>query len=421
MKLSAGLAAIAASLAASGVTAVAVYGQCGGIGYTGSTVCDSGSVCTYSNDFFSSRNPSPLLSLDQTSKDSQCLPGTATTTKSSTTTTTTKTTTTTTKTSTTTSASPSASTKKFKLFGVNESCAEFGTAIPGTLGTDYTWPATTSIDYFVSKGFNTFRVPFMVERLTPGSLAGSYDSAYLASLKSTVSYITGKSAYAVIDPHNYLRYNGAILTDTTAFANWWKNLANQFKDNSHVIFDLQNEPWGIDATVVASFMQAAINAIRAAGATNLVLVEGTAWSGAWSWTSSSGNAAAFAGFTDPGNNFAIEMHQYLDSDSSGSSSTCVSSTIGAERIADATAWLKSHGFKGFLGEIGGGSNDVCIAAIKSAFTAMQASDSPWIGALWWAAGPWWGTYFQSIEPPSGPAVARILPEALVPYLPVTGL
>lgn len=35
----------------------------------------------------------------------------------------------------------------FEFFGVNESGAEFGnTVIPGTLGTDYTWPETTSID-----------------------------------------------------------------------------------------------------------------------------------------------------------------------------------------------------------------------------------------------------------------------------------
>ncbi|KAG8939599.1 hypothetical protein FRC00_013734, partial [Tulasnella sp. 408] len=230
---------------------------------------------------------------------------TTTTTKTSTTTSTTKTSTTTTKTSTTTSASPSATVKKFKLYGVNESCAEFGTAIPGVLGTDYTWPAPSSIDYFVGKGFNTFRVAFMVERLTPGSLTASYDSAYMASLKSTVSYITGKGAYAVLDPHNYLRFNGAVLNDANLFATWWKNLANEFKSNSRVIFDLQNEPYGIDAGVVANFMQTAVNGIRSVGATNLILVEGTAWSGAWSWTSSSGNANAFASFTDPANNFAI--------------------------------------------------------------------------------------------------------------------
>jgi endoglucanase len=52
----------------------------------------------------------------------------------------------------------------------------------------------------------------------------------------------------------------------------------------------------------------------------------------------------------------LEMHQYLDSDGSGTSPTCVSSTIGAERLADATTWLQSNGLRGFLGEIGTGSN-----------------------------------------------------------------
>ncbi|KAF4614610.1 hypothetical protein D9613_003395 [Agrocybe pediades] len=40
--------------------AVAVWGQCGGQGWTGGTTCDSGSVCTYQNPFYS-----------------QCIPGTA--------------------------------------------------------------------------------------------------------------------------------------------------------------------------------------------------------------------------------------------------------------------------------------------------------------------------------------------------------
>lgn len=47
----------------------------------------------------------------------------------------------------------------------------------------------------------------------------------------------------------------------------------------------------------------------------------------------------------------IEMHQYLDSDGSGTSDVCVSSTIGAERLQVATAWLQQYGFKGFLGYV----------------------------------------------------------------------
>ena len=50
------------------------------------------------------------------------------------------------------------------------------------------------------------------------------------------------------------------------------------------------------------------------------------------------------------------MHQYLDSDGSGTNATCVSATIGAERLQVATQWLQQTGFKGVLGEIGAGSN-----------------------------------------------------------------
>jgi endoglucanase len=115
-----------------------------------------------------------------------------------------------------------------------------------------------------------------------------------------------------------------------------------------------------------------------------------AWTGAWTWTSS-GNAAAFAALTDPMNNVAIQMHQYLDSDGSGTSDQCVSSTIGAERLKDATQWLKANNKKGFLGEIGAGSNSVCISAVKSALCTMQTAGGVWLGASWWAAGPWWDT------------------------------
>ncbi|KAL5525511.1 hypothetical protein ACEPAG_6847 [Sanghuangporus baumii] len=85
---------------------------------------------------------------------------------------------------------------KFQFFGVNESGAEFGqNVIPGAEGTDYTWPSPSSIDYFVNAGFNTFRVPFLMERLSPPSngLAGSFDLAYLQGLKNTVSYITRRA------------------------------------------------------------------------------------------------------------------------------------------------------------------------------------------------------------------------------------
>ena len=92
-----------------------------------------------------------------------------------------------------------------------------------------------------------------------------------------------------------------------------------------------------------------------------------------------------------------------DSDGSGTSATCVSSTIGSERLQDATAWLASVGLKGFLGEIGAGSNAACISAIQGALCSMQQS-GVWLGALWWAAGPWWGDV-SSLRSPFGACCA----------------
>ncbi len=84
------------------------------------------------------------------------------------------------------------------------------------------------------------------------------------------------------------------------------------------------------------------------------------------------------------------MHQYLDSDGSGTCPICVSDTIGAERLQAATQWLQQTGLKGFLGEIGTGNNTQCVTALQGALCEMQQAGGTWLGALWWAAGPWWG-------------------------------
>jgi endoglucanase len=66
----------------------------------------------------------------------------------------------------------------------------------------------------MGKGMNTFRIPFLVERLAPSGLSGSFNQAYLSGLQTIVSYITGKGGYAIIDPHNYMRYNGNVISSS---------------------------------------------------------------------------------------------------------------------------------------------------------------------------------------------------------------
>ncbi|KAI9037989.1 putative extracellular endoglucanase/cellulase [Aspergillus affinis] len=296
----------------------------------------------------------------------------------------------------------------FNWFGVSESGAEFGqTNIPGTLGTDYTWPETSKIQSLRKEGMNIFRVPFLMERLVPSKMTGTPDSTYLKDLKTTVSAITDSGAYAVLDPHNYGRYSGSIISSTSDFKAFWKTVAGEFASNDKVIFDTNNEFHDMDQDLVLNLNQAAINGIRAAGAkTQYIFVEGNSYSGAWKWATTNDN---LKDLTDPQDKIVYEMHQYLDSDGSGTSETCTSSTVGKERLQTATEWLQSNKKKGFLGEFAGGVNADCESAVEGLLSYMSDNTDVWTGAEWWSAGPWWGSYMYSLEPETGPAYDTYLP------------
>ncbi|RMX97859.1 hypothetical protein D0868_10426 [Hortaea werneckii] len=314
----------------------------------------------------------------------------------------------------------------FKFFGVNEAGPEFGNqnlpdyllnsiALEGVYNKDYVFPTLSTIlrtrsgintieqyDTFISKGFNTFRLNIQMERLAPNAINGNLDTTYLNMIKEQVNYVTGKGAYMMINPHNYGRYYGQIYRDTQSFGQFWAHLAQEFKSNSRVIFDTDNEFHDEPGQLVADLNQAAINAIRATGATNqYIAVEGNAWTGAWTWTTAKGtdgltNAQTMGNLKDPSNKILYEMHQYLDSDGSGTSTTCVSSTIGSERLKAATQWLRANGKKGLLGEYAGAVNPTCQAAVKDMLSYMVKNKDVWEGAVWWAAGPWWGEYVSSL-------------------------
>lgn len=288
-----------------------------------------------------------------------------------------------------------------------------------------------------------FRLNLLMERLTPNSLTGSFDSGYLANLTKQVDYITSKGAYAMIQPHNYGRFYGNIITDTNGFKTWWQNVAAKYKNNDRVVFDTNNEYHDMDQQLVFNLNQAAIDGIRAAGAKQVITPEGNSWSGAWTWVSS-GNGASLVNLRDPENKLVYQMHQYLDSDGSGTHTECVSSTIFRERLQAATQWLKQNGKQGVIGEFAGGNNQQCIDALKDGLAYLGQNTDVWWGALWWAAGPWWGDYSKllpstvfksmsskeywkrgmgvrweqptnrgavySMEPPSGVAWTSILPQ-----------
>lgn len=298
----------------------------------------------------------------------------------------------------------------FMWTGVNVAGGEFGNKnLPGQLNKDYTWPDKGALDTLMRDGMNVFRVACMMERVVPSKMTGTVNETYFTGLADSINYITGKGAYAIIDPHNFGRYYDQIITDTAGFKAWWTTLAARFKDNEKVIFDTNNEYHDMDNTLVARLNQAAIDGIRAAGATSqYIFVEANSWSGAWHFVDS-GSAATMKDLTDPSDKIVYQLHQYLDADGSGTHEQCVSGTIGAERIKPATDWLKANGKKGIIGEIAGASNPTCITAITGALQHLQDNSDVWTGFLLWSAGPWWGDYMFSMEPSSGAMYQGVFP------------
>jgi endoglucanase len=314
--------------------------------------------------------------------------------------------------------------------GVNLSGAEFGVvggALPGTYNSNYTWPTNGETAYYQSRGMNIIRLPFRWERLQLTNNA-AFNSAESNRMYNFVSYATAHGMYVILDPHNFQRYwplidsfndmqsgsvgiVGSAVVPNSAYSNFWYRIANIYKTNSHVIFGLMNEPNAVSESQMVASENAAIAGIRAAGATNMIFVPGNRWTGAWTWSNADGNgaanSAAMLGIVDPGSNYVIEVHQYLDADGSGSNDGIVSTDVGWQRLTNFTAWARANNVKGFLGEFGApgntfGSGTNGGTALTNMLSYVVTNSDVWLGWSYWGGGPWWGSTPTFLVEPANP-------------------
>jgi endoglucanase len=305
--------------------------------------------------------------------------------------------------------------------GVNLAGGEFGGKIPGTEGSDYRFPTNAEVDYYLSKGMTTFRVGFLWERLQPAAY-GAFTTAYDDKLSAVVSYATSKGAHVILNPHNFARYYGNTVGSSqvpnAVFADFWSRLSSKWASNPNVMFNLVNEPNTMPTEQWVGAANAAIAAIRTAGAKNVIVVPGNAWTGAHSWYSTgygTSNAVAMLNVVDPGDNLIFEAHQYLDNDSSGGGGgACISPTIGSERLAPFIKWLRDNHKKGMIGEFAGGANQACNTALTNMLNTMKDASDVLQGWLWWAGGPAWGNYVFTLEPTGGKDAPQMA--VLAPFL-----
>lgn len=147
-------------------------------------------------------------------------------------------------------------------------------------------------------GANIVRVPLNEDYWTQLCLTSNYDLSYYRTVDSVVNWITSRGMVALLEldfnprfpcdpqaqaPKKMADYPGSVI--------FWQALANRYKDNPLVAFDLYNEPHDITPDVwlnggtvsdglvswQAAGMQQLYNTIRKTGAQNLVFVSGISW------------------------------------------------------------------------------------------------------------------------------------------------
>lgn len=314
--------------------------------------------------------------------------------------------------------------------GVNIAGAE--NPYPSSSQFNYIYPQPMELDYFASKGFGLIRLPVKMRRLQPisfgpldpinrtdepavaGSIPGTQTN--LLAIKAVLDYAFTKNMYVVLDPHdfgavtdtyynNLFRYLGSDPKGTDQLVDWWMRIATVFKNYPNVIWGIQNEPAGMSAADWKVGAVAAINAIAAITTTQWVFIPGSSFTGGHSWVSN-GNAAAWAGYVPPvGLKIAFEMHEYLDSDFSGSHAVCAGS--GSSPMTGATSWASTNGFKIWIGEIGWSTDVSCPSDATTLMSYFTSNEPTYMGWAYWVGGSsaFYGIYMYTVVPsgyPTGP-------------------
>lgn len=348
----------------------------------------------------------------------------------------------------------------WQFAGINLSGLEFGKMIDPVVvpnvsvqdqASDYS--DLKEVTAFINSGMNIVRVPIswgFIQLDGPGK--GDLNANYIDSyLKPLLESLTKAHMYAMVDLHAYMRYSkfgtqfsgctndpnvpcpdGTMILDAAAYQDVWSKIYDSLSsdkniDMNYVLFDLVNEPVGIPGDTVFTVQAAVIKTLRNKGFNGYILVEGNFWTGLHSWnqpaTDKDGkviapsNAELFsrdnfakAGITDL-SKILINVHQYLDSDYSGTHDVCITdlTTTGKDgyNLNAFVDYLKQNQLKAIVTEFGAGKDQTTCKQALAGFldylknnAATPEKNYGFVGWTIWSAGHGWGDYNLRVKPES---------------------
>ncbi|KAG4442571.1 hypothetical protein IFR05_001983 [Cadophora sp. M221] len=305
------------------------------------------------------------------------------------------------------------------LAGVNIAGFDFGVDI--MLG--FSDGAAQMQHFAKDDGLNLFRLPvswqFLINSnaLASGSgnttqarsASGSLDVANANKYDLLVKACLTTGAFCAIDIHNYARFEGKIIgqggPSNADFANLWSQIATKYANETKVVFGLMNEPHDIpDMKLWAASVQAAVTAIRAAGATTqMILLPGNDFTGAQTFVSngSAGNLSTVRNPDGSNTSLIFDVHKYLDVDGSGQHLECVSNHI-EDTFMPLASFLTANKRMAILSETGGGNSPSCLTNVCNMLMFINANSDAYLGYAGWSAGGF-DTKYNLTETPFGSA------------------
>lgn len=304
---------------------------------------------------------------------------------------------------------------KMPFRGVNMSGFEWSTSYQAALNPQLSW-----IPYYIKKGVNIIRVPIKWSYIQPNiNQPINFASDYAKTVDAFIGNATASGLYVILDLHAYMRYcpgslagNCSTIVTADELANTWKQLAEHYKNNPKIIFDVMNEPNNMKTKDIYDRTIAAIKAIDETGASNYVSIEGNGYTGANSWT-----GANNSDWYDKGNpngefftpakitqdtgykNILINVHLYFSDPNGGGggSPTCAvtKDNVLIKENADSLAeWINATGSKVIMTEIGAGNNENCKAVVNTYMdfmmknaTNLEGNTPGFVGWLIWNGNP----------------------------------
>jgi hypothetical protein len=239
----------------------------------------------------------------------------------------------------------SATGQQVVLHGVDRSGGEYA-CVNGTGVWDGPMDQT-AVSAIKSWNVNAVRVPlneacWNAESYVNSAFAGAN---YISAVKAYVNLLNSNGIVAILDLHwTDGTYTGPSagcssaqavcqkpMPDSAQAIPFWTSVAQAFKGNDAVIFDLFNEPYASRATGSATSgwqcwlnggtcsgisyqvagMQAMVNAVRSTGANNVIMVGGQEYSNDLGTPGNSSDPSILSNLpTDPDHDIAVSWHSY---------------------------------------------------------------------------------------------------------------